>query len=80
MNYSVLTDFITKKGDKFYAIRHNPKSMMKGAFEATSDGTRNPDMTRLHWVQTSGVPESAKYLGEFISGVNQNVYKLWVGE
>jgi len=79
MNYSVLTDFITKKGDKFYAYRISPQQNV-GAFEATSDGKRNPDMARLNWVKTFGVPESAKYLGEFTSSANQHVYKLWVGE
>ena len=81
MNYdtSILSEWVTKKGNKFYCTRFNGSMRYIGCFEAVSDGTRNPDMSRLYWKPIMDVEDGAKYVGDFTSTVNNNVYKLWIG-
>jgi hypothetical protein len=36
-------------------------------------------MSRLDWKPIMDVEDGAKYVGDFTSTVNNNVYKLWIG-
>ena len=82
MNYSVISEFITEKNESLFAIvaddfhKGFAPPYHENAISAKSDGSRNPDLSRLEW-KPAKFPKRFRYIGQFTFGKEQTSYHLW---